>query len=79
MKKHYAFFSPLHREIGFSQMTDFAWLTPDRLVQRTVFGSEVEIVANFGVQAFEHRGTMIPPRSILARWLDTGKTEVFTP
>ena len=79
MKKHYAFFSPLHREIGFSQMTDFAWLTPDRLVQRTIFGNKVEMVANLSTQAFEYRGTAIPPRSILARWLDTGKTEVFTP
>lgn len=32
MKKHYAFFSPLHREVGFSQMTDFHWLSSDRLL-----------------------------------------------
>ena len=78
MKKHYAFFSPLHREFGFSQMTDFAWLTPDRMVQRTVFGDQAELVANFKEQAFEYQGTAVPARSILARWTGAGKTEIFT-
>lgn len=79
MKKHYGFFSPLHRELGFLQMTDFAWLSPDRLAHRTVFGDRVEMVANFADQEFEYQGTVIPARSILARWLDSGKAEVFTP
>ena len=79
MKKHFAFFSPIHRELGFSQMTDFAWLTPDRLVQRTVFGDKAEMVANFGERSFRYRGVSVPGRSILARWLKTGKTQLFTP
>jgi hypothetical protein len=79
MKKHFAFFSPLHRELGFSQMTDFAWLTPDHLVQRTVFGDKAEMVANFGERPFIYKGVSIPARSTLARWLKTGKTQLFTP
>ncbi|MCX6377485.1 MAG: hypothetical protein NTU88_15865, partial [Armatimonadetes bacterium] len=79
MKKHFVFFSPLHRELGFSQMTDFAWLTPDHLVQRTTFGDKAEMVANFGERPFAYKGISIPGRSILARWLKTGKTQLFTP
>lgn len=79
MKKHFAFFSPLHRGLGFAQMTDFAWLTPDRLVQRTTFGDKAEMVANFGDHPFAYKGVNIPARSILARWPKTGKTQVFSP
>ncbi len=78
MKKHYAFFSPVHRELGFEPMTDFAWLTPDRLVQRTVFGDKAEMVANFGESQFNYKGAGIPARSIVVRWLKTGKSQMFT-
>jgi len=76
---HYRFFSPLHRRIGLLPLTDFEWLTPDRLVQRTVFGDDVEVVANFSDVAFEHGGTSVPPRSVVARRLGTGEAETFTP
>ncbi|MDE0401515.1 MAG: hypothetical protein OXL96_27270 [Candidatus Poribacteria bacterium] len=78
IKKHYAFFSPLHRQIGGQAMTDFEWLTSDRRVQRTEFGEAVEIFANFGTDAFEYKGLVIPRRSTVARWGDTGKIEVFS-
>ncbi|GAF90602.1 unnamed protein product, partial [marine sediment metagenome] len=32
IKAHYAFFSPLHRQIGALPMTDFEWLSADRMV-----------------------------------------------
>jgi len=79
MKAHYDFFSPLHRELGLLPMTDFAWLTPDRMVQRTVFGNLVEMVANFGMKDFNYQGKLIPKRSILAKWRDTGETQIFIP
>lgn len=79
MKAHYAFFSPLHRELGLLPMTDFAWLTSNRMVQRTVFGNRVEMVANFGMKDFDYQGKLIPKRSILAKWLNTGETQIFTP
>jgi hypothetical protein len=60
-------------------MTDFAWLTPGRMVQRTVFGSVVEMVANFAVDDFEYAGAAIPARSVLARRLETGDARVYTP
>lgn len=79
MKAHYDFFSLLHRESALLPLTDFAWLTSDRMVQRTVFGDRVEMVANFAEERFDYGGTLIPGRSILARRLDTGDTQVFTP
>jgi len=79
IKAHYNFFSPLHRELGMLPMTDFAWLTPDRMVQRTVFGDQAEMVANFSEKDFMHREIVVPGRSILARWLGTGDTRIYTP
>jgi hypothetical protein len=76
---HYAFFSPLHREAGLMVMTDFRWLSEDRIVQRTVFGDKLEIVANFGEAPVENEGLNIPAQSILARWLETKQVRVYTP
>ncbi len=78
IKQHYAFFSPLHRQIGGRAMTDFEWLREDKLVQRTKFGDSVEIYANFGTDTFGYKDVVIPGRSVMARWMDTGKTEVFS-
>lgn len=76
---HYAFFSPLHRELGELPLTDFAFLRPDRLLQRAVFGDRVEMVANFDSAEARYGDTTIPARSILARHLATGEVNVFTP
>ena len=76
IKRHYAFFSPLHREIGGKTMTDFEWLSPDRFVQRTEFGDAVELFANFGLEAFEHEGLVIPARSVVAKSDD--KIQIFS-
>ena len=78
IKKHYAFFSPLHRQIGGQTMTDFEWLSDDRQIQRTTFGDVVEIFANFGSDPFAYQEVMIPGRSVVARWVDTGKVEMFS-
>ena len=78
IKKHYAFFSPLHRQIGGQAMTDFQWLSEDKLVQRTEFGDTVEIFANFGTGVFGYEDLIIPGRSIVAKWIGAGKIEVFS-
>lgn len=76
--RHYTFFSPLHRQIGGQAMTDFEWLSEDKLVQRTEFGDAVEIFANFGTDAFEYKDVVILGRSVMARWIGTGKIEMFS-
>ncbi len=79
MKAHYDFFSPLHRELALLPLTDFSWLRSDRMVQHTVFGGRVEMVANFAEEDFSYRKTVIPGRSIMARWLGTESKRIFTP
>jgi hypothetical protein len=49
--EHLAFWGPLHRELGTAPLTHFAYLSEDRLVQRTTFrlrSGEVTITVNFG-------------------------------
>ncbi len=38
LKRHYDFFSPLHRETALLPLADFQWLTPDGTVRRATFG-----------------------------------------
>ncbi len=79
IKRFYDFFSPLHMKLGFSQMTDFSWLDNERLVQRTVFANKVEIVANFSNKQFNYGGVILPERSVLVKWHDSRRTQIFTP
>ena len=78
IKRYYAFFSPLHRQVGGQTMTDFEWLSDDRQVQRTEFGNMVEMYANFGTDPFRYEDVMIMGRSVVARWIDTGEIKVFS-
>jgi hypothetical protein len=79
IQSHYRFFSPLHRDAGLLAMSDFQWLTEDRLVQRTTFGDWLEMVANFSAAAFAYQGNSIPPGSILARQIKTGAQHMYSP
>ena len=79
MKRQYDCFSPLHREVGFAPMTDFDWLSADRLLQRTVFGDCVELVVNYSEDSRRYSAVDIPGRCVLARWKDSGKTRLLTP
>ena len=42
-----SFFTPLHRRIAMLPLETFAYLSPDRRVQRVRFGDTVEVTANF--------------------------------
>ena len=68
------FFQPLHERIATLPLTSFEWLTPDRRVQRTRFGEEVRLTANFG--AAPHEG--LPAGCIEAAWRG-GETHRFCP
>jgi hypothetical protein len=69
-----AFFRPLHERIATLPLTSFEWLTPDRLVQRTRFGDEVRLTANFGASPFDG----LAPGCIEAAWRG-GAAERFCP
>jgi hypothetical protein len=47
IKRHDAFFRPLHQRLATQPMTDFRWLTTDRQVQQTTFGDGTRLIANF--------------------------------
>lgn len=79
MLAHHAFFSPLHRELALRSLMGFDWLTADRRVQRTVFGGNVELVANFGKDPYPYLGTILPGESILVRRKRTGEIRVYQP
>lgn len=76
---HYAFFSPLHRELSQEAMTEFSFLTDDRLVQRTRFNEKVELIANFRDAPADVDGQAIPARSNLAKRRDGRPDVVYSP
>ncbi len=78
IKRHFDFFSPLHRQLGFQQMTDFTWLEDDHLVQKTSFGNEYEIVANFRKSNYKYKKFIIPSKSVLSSCLKTGSSHIYT-
>ncbi|HEV7843278.1 MAG TPA: glycoside hydrolase [Pyrinomonadaceae bacterium] len=69
------FFAPLHRRIGAKPLTQFRWLTIDRMVQQTRFADEVELTANFSERAYPN----IPPLCIEAHWLKENRRQRYCP
>lgn len=58
----YRTINPHVRRVGYSEMTDHRFLTPDRSVQQTAFANGVTVTVNFGPAAFKFpNGTMLAP------------------
>lgn len=76
IKRHYDFFSPLHRELALQPLTDFRWLTADKLVQTVSFGDQIEITANFSQQTFTNRTIDLPAQTLEVRWQDGSRQPV---
>lgn len=75
LKKLYSFFSPIHQKIGTLPMTDFRWLSSDRLIQMSKFGDEFEITANFSDSSYQG----IPPQGVQAKNLKEGSIKLYFP
>lgn len=67
-----AFFRPLHERLGTQAMTDFRWLTEDRLVQQTTFTDGTRLMANFDTREREVEGQRLAGQSISAFGVDGG-------
>ncbi len=67
MQAHFAFFSPLHRVLAFESIIEFEWMTEDRLVQRTTFSNQMQLIANFGATAVRLDDLDLPARSVTAQ------------
>ena len=48
----YSHVSPVARAVGYSEMTDHRFLTPDRSVQQTTFANGTTVTVNFGNASF---------------------------
>lgn len=79
ISKHVKVFSKTHALAVQQEMTGFNWLTKDRLVQRTVFGKTMEIIANFSNVPFTTQGKIIPAHALLINQLLTGEQELYIP
>jgi hypothetical protein len=59
------------RAVGYSEMIDHRFLTPDRNVQQTVFANDVTVTVNFGPKAFVlGDGSEIKPMSYQVNGLE---------
>lgn len=65
-----AFFRPLHERLGTQAMTDFRWLTEDRLVQQTTFTDGTRLMANFDDREREVGGQSLAGQSVSAFGVD---------
>ncbi len=53
---------PVARAVGYAEMTDHRFLTPDRDVQQTVFANGITITVNFGAAPYQlPDGQMLKP------------------
>ena len=60
--RSYATVSPVARAVGYAEMTDHRFLTPDRDVQQTVFAGGVTVTVNFGQKPYRlPDGTQVGP------------------
>lgn len=75
LKGLYSFFSPIHRQTGSQPLTDFSWLTPDKLVQKARYSDELEMTANFGLKPFAGVNSLC----IEAHWLKTEARKTYCP
>ena len=58
-------------------MTDFSYLNEGGTVQKTVYGNQLSVVANFGDTSYNHEGTEIPAYSVLIT--ESDQSMVYTP
>jgi hypothetical protein len=75
LKKYNAFFYPIHSLIGDRALTQFDWLTEDRLVQRVHFENVMELTANFSEKTWKGIGS----HCIMASWMREDRTETYCP
>jgi hypothetical protein len=66
IRRHDAFFRPLHERLARLTMDGFAWLSDDRLVQRTTFGDGTQLIANFAGTERQVDGLALPAKSVTA-------------
>lgn len=76
---HMKVFSKTHSKAVTQEMTGFEYITPDKQIQKTRFGSVQEIVANFSKEIYKYEGRDIPAKSLLIIDLTDNQETIYTP
>ncbi len=62
---HNKVWSEFNKKAIKEEMTDFKFLTEDRLVQETIYGEDLRVVANFSGKEYKKDGEVISPKSLM--------------
>ncbi len=76
---HLKVFGKTHSTAIKSEMTDFKYLSDDKMIQETVFGNVLNIIANFSNKEYKFKSDIIPAMSLLIIYPDENKKEIYTP
>lgn len=74
---HTKVWSAFSRKAVQLEMTDFQMLSEDGSLQRTSYGEDLSVVANFGEKPSTYEGEDVPPQSLLI--FSEGKVTLYTP
>jgi hypothetical protein len=55
---------PIARAVGYAEMTDHRFLTPDRDVQQTAFANGTTVTVNFGDRPYSEKGLKVAPMGL---------------
>lgn len=66
MIESYKVITELHKKTAMLPMTDFEVLTEDYKVQKSVFGENTEVVANFSETPYIYKGKEIAPKGVIS-------------
>lgn len=66
IRRHDAFFRPLHKRLAHRALERFEWLNEERLIQRTTFADGTQLVANFSADARTLESITFPGKSVTA-------------
>lgn len=72
---HLKVWSPFHQKAVQREMTDFAILTENRLVQRASYGADLQVIANFSGNDFSYENQVVKAHSALV--IDGKETKTF--
>lgn len=75
--EHTAVWSGFSKEAVQQEMTDFAYLTENRMVQMTKYGEQLQAVANYTDEEYQFENISIPGHSVLIK--QNGNEVIYTP
>ncbi len=74
---HNKVWAEFSKQVIQKEMTDFADLTKDGSVQRTQYGKDIQVIANFSDISYQYKNWQIPKHSVL---IDVnGNSQIYTP